>query len=402
MGLAVSAVLLLAACLLGLGVVQLDPPLERLIWIGAAVTVAREASTLSKVMELATLSRTRYILMECGESLVGLAAGLSFCWYWGSGPVGMFYGMLIGAGLVLLFDSRHIIRRLRGGRLDWQLQRTMMAFAAPVALAFFAEYIIASADRLLVQVYLGAEQLGIYAVSYSIAERAGTAVFMALGIASYPLVVRALERDGARAARRQALENGELLMTIAIPAFGGFCIASGHIAAVLVGPAFAGQAAVLMPPIAAAVFLSALRAHYFSHVQHLTNRTWRLLWPLAPAAVVNLALNVLLLPRMGLMGGVWASVVAYVLALAISIVQARLEFALPFPTLQAGKATLATAVMCAALYLIRFPVGAVGLVLLVATGAALYGVLVLLFDIGHLRHKLLPFAGRLRLGAVRS
>lgn len=401
-GLTVSSILLVLACLIGLGLVQVDPALQRLIWVGSAVTIAKEASTLSKVMELGTLSRLRYTLMECGESLIGLGAGLAFCWYWGSGPVGMFYGMLIGAGLVVLFDARHIMRRLRGGRLDMRLQREIVGFGAPVALAFFAEYIVASADRLLVQVYLGADALGIYAVSYSIAERAVTAVFLALGIGSYPLVVRAFERDGARAARRQALENGRILMTIAIPALGGFCMASGHIAAVLVGPAFATRAAELMPPIAAAVFLSALRAHYFSHVQHLTNRTWRLLIALAPAAVLNMGLNVILLPRIGLMGGVWASVIAYIVALAISIWQARREFSLPFPVREACKAAVATAVMCLVLHLIAFPPKLLGLVSLITTGAVVYGVLVMVFDIGHFRRKLMPVVARARVGAVGS
>jgi O-antigen/teichoic acid export membrane protein len=373
-----------------------DPRLASLMWIGAAVTIAKEASTLSKVMELGTLSRRRYTLMECAESLIGLAAGLSFCWYWDMGPIGIFYGMLIGAGVVVVFDARHIVRRLRGGSFDLRLQRDIAGFAAPISLAFLAEYVVASADRLLVQVYLGADALGIYAVSYSIAERAVTSVFLALGIASYPLVVRAFERDGARAARRQALENAELLMTIAIPAVGGFCVVSSHVAAVLVGSAFSDRAAVLMPPIAVAVFLSALRAHYFSHVQHLTNRTWRLLIALVPAAVLNLALNVVLLPRLGLMGGVWASVIAYAVGLGISVWQSRLEFALPFPIRQSAKAAAATLVMCVAIRLLNFPNNGLGLLLMIMVGGAVYAAQVGILDIGHVRSKLMPLMIRAR------
>lgn len=398
-GLTVSSILLVLTCLTGFGLVTVDPTLEGLIWVGAAVTIAKEASMLSKALELATLSRLRYTLMECGESLIGLASGLAFCWYWGAGPVGMFYGMLIGAGLVVVFDARHIMRRLRGGRLDLRLQREIVGFGAPVALAFFFEYVIASADRLLVQAYLGADALGIYAVSYSIAERAVTAVFLALSIGSYPLVVRAFERGGAHAARKQVLENGELLVAIAIPALGGFCIASNHVAAVLVGPAFADRAAALMPPIAVAVFLAGLRAHYFSHVQHLTNRTWRLLIALVPAAALNMVLNVVLLPRIGLMGGVWASVFAYVVALAVSVWQARHEFGLPFPVWEAMKASAATAVMYLVLYILDFPPKLLGLLGLVVVGMVIYGGLVLVFDIGRVRQKLLPVVTRVRVGA---
>jgi O-antigen/teichoic acid export membrane protein len=400
LGLGLSSVMLGLACLIGVGIFQLNPNLAALIWIGAAVTIAKEASTLSKVMELGTLSRLRYTIYECLESLVGLAAGLGFCWYWGMGPFGIFYGMLIGSLAVLLADSSRLFHRLRGGSFDLRLQREIAGFAAPISLAFFAEYIVASADRLLVQIYLGADALGIYAVSYSIAERAVTCVFLALGIASYPLVVRAFEREGAHAARMQAVESAEMLMTIAVPALGGFCVVSNHVAAVLVGPAFSGRAAQLMPLIAFAVFLSALRAHYFSHVQHLTNRTWRLLIALAPAAILNLALNIVLLPRMGLMGGVWASVIAYALGLAISIWQARGEFGLPFPIRQTAKAVAATLVMCVALKLYAFPPGTGGLLMMIVVGGLLYGAQVAILDIGRIRSRLLPIVANMKAGTI--
>jgi O-antigen/teichoic acid export membrane protein len=402
LGLGVSCALMLLLCFIGLGIVHVDPALASLIWIGAAVSVVREASTLSKAMELATLARVRYTLMECGESLIGLASGLSFCWHWGIGPAGILFGMMVGAGVVVAFDSPRILRRLRGGRFELRLQKEIAAFAAPVALAFFAEYVVASADRLLVQIYLGANELGIYAVSYSIADRSVVSVFLALAIASYPLVVRAYERDGAGAARRQALENGELLMAIGLPALGGFCVASGHIAAVLIGPAFAGRAAELMPLIGVAVFLASLRAHYFSHVQHLTNRTWRLLIALGPAAVLNLVLNVVLLPRVGLMGGVWASVIAYLVCLAISAWQAKREFAWPFPVWQTAKALAATLVMCLALRFMHIPENTFGLILMIAAGGVIYGTLVFVFDIAHMRTKLRPVLMRVGLGATGS
>ncbi|MBN8925210.1 MAG: hypothetical protein BGO51_07525 [Rhodospirillales bacterium 69-11] len=400
LGLGLSSILLSVVCFIGLGLVAVPPQLAAMIWIGAGVTIAKEASILSKVIELSSLARTRYTLMECAESLLGLSIGLLLCWHFGMGAIGIFWGMLAGALAIVVFDLPRIVGRLRGGRVDLRLQKEIAAFAAPISLAFFAEYVVASADRLLVQYYLGAEELGIYAVSYSIAERAVMAVFLALGIASYPLVVRAFERDGAKAARHQASENAELLMTIAVPALGGFCVAAAHIASVLVGPAFSGRAAVLMPPIAIAVFLSALRAHYFSHVQHLTNRTWRLLIALAPAAVLNIVLNVVLLPRIGLMGGVWASVAAYAVGLAISVWQAKREFGFPFPYREAAKAACATLVMCVVIRMMHLPPGPLGLLLLILLGATIYGVLVVLFDIGRMRQKIMPLLARTGTGAI--
>ena len=385
LGLGVSVLLLLAFLAAGLAVWPVPADMAVLLWIAAAVVIAKEISMVSKALELAALSRARYMLMECGESLIGVALGVWLCWYLGFGAEGILYGMLIGAAAVVAFDAGHIARRFRGGSFDRVLQREILAFAAPVSVAFFVEFVMSSADRVLVQYFLGAYQLGIYAIGYSIAERAVMAVFLALGVASYPLLVRALERSGPDGARRQARQNIEILLAIALPAWGGFTVASGQIATVLAGPAYSAAVAGLLPLSGTAVFICALRTHYFSHAQLLTNRTWTLLIASAPAIPVNIGLNALLLPTIGLMGAVWARLAAYVVALGISVWLCQRQFPLPFPAWGFAKASLATLAMCGLLHMLTLANNVLGLIEMILIGGVFYGLLALIFDIGGLR-----------------
>jgi O-antigen/teichoic acid export membrane protein len=356
-----------------------------LLWLGAAVIITKEISMVSKGLELAALSRTRYILMECGESLIGVALGLWLCWYLNLEARGLLYGMLVGALVVVMFDARRIVHRLRGGAFDLGLQKQILAFAAPISVAFFVEFVISSADRMLVQIFLGAHELGIYAVAYNIAERAVTAVFLALSVAAYPLIVRALERGGRDAARRQAKQNVEVLMAIAIPAWGGFTMASGHIATVLAGPAYATRVAEILPLAGVAVFICALRIHYFSYALQLTNKTWTLLVASVPAALINVAMNIVLLPSIGLMGAVWARLGAYLVALGINLWLCQRQFPLPFPGSGVAKVSLATLAMCGLLHMLTFPNDMLGLAGMILIGAVFYGVLAIAFDFGGLR-----------------
>jgi O-antigen/teichoic acid export membrane protein len=248
----------------------------------------------------------------------------------------------------------------------------------------------------MIQYYLGADLLGIYAVGYGVADRAVGAVFLALAVGSYPLVVRAFERDGRHAAQLQARQNIELMMAAVLPALGGFTIASGHIAAVLVGPAYAQGAAELMPLSGIAVFMYGLRSYYFAHAPHLANNTWALLGASVPAAVINLGLNTALLPSIGLMGAVWARLIAYTVALAISIVQARRIFPLPFPGLEAAKAAVATIAMCSVLFELHFSKTFVGLAGMILTGGLLYGTLAFCLNIVGIRRQLFVVLKRYR------
>jgi hypothetical protein len=96
--------LLVLALLAGFTVILVDPVLVPLLWIGVAVTATRQLSLVSKTFDLATLSRTRHILMECGGSLIGTSVGLGLCWLAGFGGAGILWGMLAGAAAVVVFD----------------------------------------------------------------------------------------------------------------------------------------------------------------------------------------------------------------------------------------------------------------------------------------------------------
>ena len=385
LGLVICALALLASCAVGMRLFDVPPALAGLLWIAAAVVIAKEISMVSKTLELAALSRTRYMLMECGESLVGVGLGLWLCWYHRFGADGILYGMMVGALVVVLFDVKYIVRRLHGGTFDLGMQSQILAFSAPISVAFFVEFMMNSTDRMMVQFLLGAHELGIYAVAYSIAERAVTAVFMARGGASYPLLLGPVAGGAPAAPTRQARQNVEILAAIAIPAWGGFTVASGHIATVLAGPAYAGRVGELLPLLGVAVFAYSIRIHYFSHAQHLTNKTWTLLVASGPAVLINIAINAVLLPSIGLMGAVWARLVAYLAALSISLWLCQRQLPLPIPGWGVVKASLATLAMCGLLRMLAFPNNTLGLISMILVGGLFYGVVAVVFDIGGLR-----------------
>lgn len=377
-----------------LGLLSLDPGMIALLWLAVVVTILRELSTSSKSFELAALSTLRYVGMECGDSLIALAVGVGLCWYLGLGATGILIGSAAGGLAVALVDLPRLWQRLRGGTFDPALQHRLLLFGTPMALSYFFEFITSSSDRLLIEHFLGAGAVGVYAVSYSLANRAISAVFMVLTMSAYPMLIRRNEREGAAGARTQAADNIRLLLTFGLPALGGFIVLSPGIARVLVGASYVPEAIRLMPPLAIGLFFFNLRMHYFAHALQLAHRTAQSLTAAIPAAVLNLAFNAVLLPRMGIMAAAWANLAAYGLGLAISILQANRVFPMPFPVRTAASALAATAAMCAVLWLMPFPGGSVGLVCRIVAGLVVYGVLALALDIGDARRETSAFAAR--------
>ena len=50
-----------------------------------------------------------------------------------------------------------------------------------------------------------------------------------------------------------------------------------------------------------------LRAHFIDHAFHLSGRPLLMLWTYGPATVANIALNLYVVPRYGMMGAAWTA-----------------------------------------------------------------------------------------------
>jgi O-antigen/teichoic acid export membrane protein len=101
----------------------------------------------------------------------------------------------------------------------------------------------------------------------------------------------------------------------------------------------------------------------------LSGRTDNFVWALIGPVVLNLILNVLLIPRFGLMGAVWATILCYGLAFIIALILARRDFPLPVPLKPALQITACCALMAAVVLVVPWPASWPGFVLLFAKAA---------------------------------
>jgi len=208
-----------------------------------------------------------------------------------------------------------------------------------------------------------------------------------VNLAAYPLAIQALEQGGKEAARRQLSKNAIALFAIGLPAMVGLALLAPNIADVVLGKAFRETAAALIPWIAFGVFLSCMRAYHLDLAFQLSQHTVGQIWVALGAAVVNLGLNLWWIPRLGLMGAAYATVVAYAVALGISLFLGRRLFSMPFPTKEAFKIGLAVAGMGGVLWPLRGFRGIGALVAQIAGGVVVYGALILGFNVANARTK---------------
>jgi len=216
-------------------------------------------------------------------------------------------------------------------------------------------------------------------------ERPTTLICSSISTATFPYVVQVLEQQGKDAARRQMGRNGIALLALTLPACIGLALTADYIAAVLVGSAFRPGVAALLPIMCHTALARGLRAHFVDHGYHLSGKPLAMLWTYVPAMILNIGLNLVLVPRYGMFGAAWAAFICQWLTVVAGWFVVRRLFPIWLPFGQTIRCVLAVVPMAVALVLVRCPLNWLGLLSVILLGAVLYVVSALVLDVGEVR-----------------
>lgn len=197
-------------------------------------------------------------------------------------------------------------------RFSTPLLRRMIRFGAPLVPISIAYWVFAVSDRIVLAKLSTLHALGLYTVAGAVT--AGLALIQAaLARALGPHAIRMYEHAPEDA--RRAL--GRLLVYVVV-AFGAVCVATSAFAhellIALATPGYYGAAAAVGPLALGALFyattqVTSLPMTFVKQTGHLSRIA-------ALAAIVNLGLNLALVPAFGMLASAWATAAAYLLLTA--------------------------------------------------------------------------------------
>lgn len=313
-----------------------------LILIGYVYFVLNGWFELNLQRRRASLSPVRFGILDAMRAFLSVGFAVLFAWL-GMGAYGVVLGYAIGRLAPTLVMRLHIWK----GSLPWQYDRALLiklfAFGLPLGVSVALGFMVNFSDRLLLGWLKGPEVAGMYGAGYDLAYRFLVAVTTVIHLAGYPLIVKALETGGLTAAKEQLEQHFALLLGMAGAGALFFTIMSHEMADLLLGAAFRESSAMVIPWVAIGFLLSTLRGFYYNYAFQLGERTLLQVWVGVVPAVLNIGLNLILIPRMEMLGAVVASVISFSVALVLSIIIGRWAFPMPFPVKDSLK--MATALL---------------------------------------------------------
>lgn len=367
-----------------------DDLLVPVLWMAVPLALARGLLNVNQSIHKAHMQIRQYNLLECGQALLGLGVGVIWVLLGGTGWHGAIGGMFIALVLMNLCDLK-VLRQLRWRYFSLSALPQLLAFGGPLIISFAFSSLLTVADRFLLGYLLGPSQLATYAVGYVLVDRIMALLFLAVATPAYPLSTKTLEQEGQEAAQRQTYHTGIALLALVVPACVGLIMCSDALAEVMIGNALRAGALQVMPWIALSSLLGGLATHYMDHAFYLSRRTHWLMVTQGGALLLNLLLNLLLIPRYGVLGSAYANLASYATLLALSISLGRRVFLIHFPLIPGLKIVAISLVMGAVIQQLAVPMTLAGLAIKVISGGIIYALLALGFNIGGIRSHL-PFA----------
>jgi O-antigen/teichoic acid export membrane protein len=246
----------------------------------------------------------------------------------------------------------------------------------------------------LLAAYLDEATVGVYHAGYSLGSRTLDVVFIWLGMAGGPALVAALERGGQVALKEAAREQASFMAMLTLPAATGLALVATPLVELMVGPSLRAGAAHVTPWIAASGWLSGVTTYYLLQAFTLGRRTPMLIASMSAPALANVVLNLLLIPRFGLDGALWATTASYGIGAVAACLLGRSAQPLPIPWMTLAKTGAACGLMAAAVLALPAPGGILELALKASVGAMVYGGVMLGLDVDGLRGKILGIVRR--------
>jgi len=347
---------------------------------GLATTPIRSMVKLSQERRRAAGDVGGAARLDVIQTAVGFLAGAGLAWL-GLGGSAPLLGVGIVSGVLLVWVLPTDLPRARGGRYEPARARMYAAYGLPVALSLILALVLATTDRFLIAAYLDETSVGVYHAGYSLANRTLDVVFIWLGMAGGPAAIAALERGGPAALHDVAREQSAFMVALTLPAAVGLALVARPLAELMIGPGLREGAAQVTPWIAASAFFAGINTYYLHTAFTLARRTGRLMAAIAIPAGLNLILNLVLVPRLGLAGALWATLISYVVGVGVSYTLGRRSLALPIPWSMLGRTLVAAAAMGLAVRALPAYGGALELFGKALLGLVVYAALAYLLDI---------------------
>lgn len=193
--------------------------------------------------------------------------------------------------------------------VSFKLARIMLVYGLPLMILESLSLVLRLSDRYLIEALLGVDELGQYSASYNLTSYLDIIILAALLQALRPAYMQLWESEGVVKTQDFLSHSFNLYMVLGIPFVAMFALTSPYLLSFLAGPKY-GVGAVVIPFVALSFWLEG-GMNFLAAGLYIQKDTKALMFCSLAAAILNLSLNVLLIPKYGIIGAAVVTLFCY-------------------------------------------------------------------------------------------
>lgn len=190
-----------------------------------------------------------------------------------------------------------------------KLAKAMLYYGMPLMILESLGLVLRLSDRYLIESMLGVAELGQYSASYNLTAYIDIIVLAALIQALKPAYMQMWESQGKLDTQKFLSGGFHLYTVIGLPFIAMFALTSPHLLNVLAGSKYS-PGTVIIPYVAVSFWLEGAMHFLAAGLYIVKNTKVLMLWSLV-ATVINLVLNVALIPLYGISGAAVVTIVSF-------------------------------------------------------------------------------------------
>ncbi len=300
-------------------------------------------------------------------------------------------GLLIAEFLIVIFLSGFLFwqQKIELKSFSWFFLRECILFGIPFIGLELSDYLIKSIDRYLIQIFLGLDAVGLYSAASNLCIYIKDGVFYPLIYAITPIYMELWTKRGAKATGEFLSKVLNYLLMISIPIIVGFSILGKQVIIIAASSEFE-EAAQVIPYIITGALLWGF-SPIFSAGLYAQKKTKHIMFIVFIGVILNILLNLVLIPTLQLRGSALAILLTYaVLLLLLQRVSSK-YLSIKIDVGACLKYCIAAGLMGLLLHFVNLGSTILDLFLEIAIAAAFYVGMIMLFD-AKIRKNALSFS----------
>lgn len=262
-----------------------------------------------------------YAVISLLMVLVSAFVSIWLAYFQNLGLNGLLIGMFIGC-ISAIVPGLYLLRNSFQCQFDMQRLKEMLSFSIPLIFSGVAVWITLYVDRLMINYFLSIEQVGLYGIGFRLASIAGLVIIGFQG-ALTPLIYKHYQNPDTP---RQLEQMFRLFMAFALLIFLAIVFFAIDILKLMTTPPFYGGADVVifLVPV---ILLGNM--YIFSPGIGIAKKTYMVIWINVLAGLLNILLNYLLIPKMGIQGAGIATMLSYLVFFSVYTVVGNRYYPIP-------------------------------------------------------------------------